>query len=174
MIFMKMSTRFFFIILALMNSSLNGMKFDSPPEEIDYWIEQYFKCSNEQLLENKRIFETQLKALSEVLARKGLLSLERAVEIKPELANTNNYWIDNITFGLPVVVTLGMIWTITEAYLAYKNMSQDEWNNAIGFTQKSALIAFKACSAMVSRPGQVVALGRTMINKIMPTSKQTS
>ncbi len=47
------------------------------------------------------------------------------------------------------------VWTATETVVAYKNIPQEDWDNAKKWRNKLDLLAHKTGSAMASRPGQL-------------------
>jgi len=47
------------------------------------------------------------------------------------------------------------LWTATEVIVAYKNIPQEEWDNARKWHYKFDLLARKTSNAMASRPGQI-------------------
>lgn len=60
------------------------------------------------------------------------------------------------------------IWTTAEVVLAYKNVSQEEWDNAKRVHNKIDLLARKTVKAMFSRPGQGVSSAQNILKKMMP------
>lgn len=63
------------------------------------------------------------------------------------------------------VAGVGLVaWAAIEAVVAYKNISQCEWNKHKGLQQKLLLIAKKTGNAMYSRPSQGIACARDFIN----------
>ena len=75
-----------------------------------------------------------------------------------------------IAAGVAVIV-----WTTTETILAYKNISQEEWDNAKQLHNKLELLAKRTGNAMLSRPKQglnkVVSAAQNIRNKILGERK---
>jgi hypothetical protein len=42
-----------------------------------------------------------------------------------------------ITYVVGIIVALGVVWTVTEAYLVFKNINKEEWKEANGFAKKA-------------------------------------
>lgn len=59
------------------------------------------------------------------------------------------------------------IWTTTEAIMAYKNISEDEWNTLKTMPQKLRLLTRVTGSAMYSRPGQVIGKARELLKSMV-------
>ena len=84
-----------------------------------------------------------------------------------QVSSYSSWFSNNVKFGLEVAAALAVVWAAAEACIAYKNLPVEEWNHAKGISQKSALLAAKTSAAMGSRPGQAMALGRDVINKVL-------
>jgi hypothetical protein len=181
---MKMTTYNFFVFLMIISFPLLGMEFDTPEEKVQFWKKRLSDQGDDTLIEiasdvnqseqrdaastilDERSISVAPKSKLPIVANNSLYSVNKVDLGNNRLINND----DDVSYGLGAMLTWAMIWAIIEGCIAYKNLSHQECNN-IGFVQKSALLAYKTGSAMLSRPGQVIAFGRNIIRKVLPSRK---
>jgi hypothetical protein len=166
---MKIKRDIFFILFAIISFPLIGMEAEDNPGATLY-LAKYGKKTNEELFEIvKDASKAEQDAILQILTGRGLPAPGSQLTAVP-VSSDNNSWIndENIINIIGITALLIVGWTTIEACIAYKKLSKEEWKESNGFAKKSALLAYKTGSAMLSRPGQVIVLGKDIINKIVP------